>query len=136
MPEPQPRLTPQRLAILEVVREATDHPTANDIFHRVRARHPSIAYGTVYSALRTLTNLGLIQELKFGDAASRYDGRLEPHHHAVCLGCGRFAEVEVSLTERQWSQVSRQTGFEIHGHHIQFAGYCPACSPKGGHEPQ
>lgn len=81
----QQRLTPQRRAVLEVVRRSEDHPIAAEIFQRVQALHPGIAYGTVYTALRALTSLGLVQELTFGDRASRYDGRIETHHHALWL---------------------------------------------------
>ncbi len=124
------RLTPQRLAVLEVVRQSHDHPAATEIFRRVQAVHPGIAYGTVYSALRALVNMGLVHELKFGDDASRYDGRVEAHHHALCLECGALVEVEIALSASQWSEVRNQTGFKIHDHHIQFTGYCPRCSSK------
>lgn len=93
----QQRLTPQRLAVLEVVRRSSDHPTAADIFQRVQALHPGIAYGTVYTALRALTSMGLVQELTFGDNSSCYNGRIETHHHALCLSCGKLAEVELQL---------------------------------------
>lgn len=132
MQESRPRLTPQRLAVLEVVRQANDHPTAMDIFQRVQAVHSGIAYGTVYTALGALVKMGLVHELKFGDDASRYDGRMEPHHHALCLGCGALAEVEIALADSQWAEVTEQTGFEIQHHHIQFTGYCPRCRSKGG----
>lgn len=132
MQESKLRLTPQRLAVLEAVRQASDHPTALEIFRRVQAAHPGIAYGTVYTALNALVKMGLIYELKFGDDASRYDGRMEPHHHALCLRCGALAEVEIALSDGQWAQVTEQTGFDIQHHHIQFSGYCPRCRGKGG----
>lgn len=131
MHEHKSRLTPQRLAVLEVVRQANDHPTALEIFQRVQAIHSGIAYGTVYTALGALVKMGLVRELKFGDGASRYDGRMEPHHHALCLRCGTLAEVEVALSERQWVDVTEQTGFDLQQYHIQFTGYCATCREKG-----
>lgn len=125
------RLTAQRRAVLEVVQHADDHPTANEIFQRVQELHPGLAYGTVYTALRALVTEGLIRELKFGDGASRFDGRLEEHHHALCLGCGTLAEVTITLPADQLSQASSQTGFDLRHHHIQFTGYCSACLQKG-----
>lgn len=125
------RLTPQRRAVLEVVQQADDHPSANEIFQRVQELHPGLAYGTVYTALRALVTEGLIRELKFGDGASRFDGRVEEHHHALCLGCGALAEVMITLPADQLSQAAIQTGFELRHHHIQFTGYCAACRQKG-----
>lgn len=126
------RLTPQRLAVLEVVRQADDHPTANEIYQRVQTIHRRIAYGTVYTALSALVKMGLLQELKFGDSASRYDGRMEPHHHALCIGCGRLSEVEMALTPEQLASVAAQTRFTVQSHHVQFTGYCPQCQVRGG----
>lgn len=130
MPKKKVHLTPQRRAVLEVVRAANDHPTANEIYQRVQKILPGIAYSTVYNALNVLVEGGLIQELKFGDEASRYDGRLEEHHHALCLGCGKLAEVEMALSDSQWSEVAQQTGFEMKHYHIQFTGYCPQCRER------
>lgn len=130
MSEAKVQLTPQRRAVLQVVRDANDHPSANEIYQRVQTIQPGIAYSTVYNALNVLVAGGLIQELKIGDQASRYDGRTETHHHALCLGCGILAEVEMALTERQWSEVAEQTGFAMKNYHIQFTGYCPQCRAK------
>jgi len=126
-----PRLTPQRRAVLQVVQQADDHPTAGEVYQRVQALHQGIAYATVYNALDALVKMGLVQELTFGDRASRYDGRLEPHHHALCLGCGRLAEVEIALAPDQLAEVARQTQFALERHHIQFTGYCPKCQDAG-----
>lgn len=124
------RLTSQRRAVLEVVRQATDHPTALEIFQRVQSLHPGIAYATVYTALRALVKQGLIHELKFGDNASRFDARLEEHHHMLCLDCGDLVEVDVTLTPEQVAAAVRQTGFRIKQHHIQFMGHCPKCADR------
>lgn len=130
MSESRIRLTAQRRAVLEVVERSHDHPTANEIFQRVQSLHAGIAYGTVYTALKALVNEGLVRELKFGDAASRYDGRTEEHHHILCLDCGALAEVEVQLTPAQLAEAAAQTGYVVKQHHIQFSGYCPACQAK------
>lgn len=131
MKESKARLTPQRLAVLQVVREANDHPTAMEIFTRVQPIHPGVAYGTVYTALGALVKMGLVHELKFGDGASRYDGRMEPHHHALCLQCGSLAEVEIGLSDEQQARVAEQTGYQMEHYHIQFTGHCAFCRAKG-----
>ncbi len=121
------RMTPQRQAVLEVVREARDHPTASDILQRVKQRMPRLSYGTVYNALAALAEHGEVLELSFGDAASRYDGRNDRHDHAMCLRCGRLTDVESRTTEAQIVAATAQSGFRITGHHTEFYGYCPEC---------
>lgn len=84
--ERQLRMTPQREAVLEVVRETHDHPTAGQIYERVRHRTPRFSCTTVYNALAALAKQGEVLALSFGDGASRYDGRNDGHDHALCLG--------------------------------------------------
>ena len=63
------RVTPQRLAIAEVVLNSTDHPTVQQIYERVRSHFPSMTLATIYSTLGVLQKTGLIQELPFHGAA-------------------------------------------------------------------
>src|ERR1044071_10333733 len=81
------KLTPQREAVFQVIREREDHPTANDIFAAARVRLPGISYATVYNSLRYLKEAGLVHEIKFGDNASRYDRETGRHDHVVCNSC-------------------------------------------------
>lgn len=121
------RLTPQRLAILKEVRDAGEHMTAGEIFERVRARNPTVAYGTVYRTLHLLAEHGVILEFPFGDQASRFDGRTDRHDHVHCTVCGHLVDVDVpsALLARQVAE--EQTGFAIEGHQTIFSGVCPTC---------
>lgn len=53
------RLTPQRLAIAEVVVNSADHPSVRDIYERVREFFPYVTIATVYSTLDVLAAAGL-----------------------------------------------------------------------------
>lgn len=122
------RLTPQRRAVLEVVRSASDHPTAAEIYERVKRRRPGIAYATVYNALAALVRGGQVLELSFGDAASHYDGRTDRHDHAVCVRCGRLADVAGELPRAHLQDAATQTGYQLSGYHTEFYGLCPSCA--------
>ncbi|SDD14205.1 Fur family transcriptional regulator, peroxide stress response regulator [Paenibacillus sp. UNCCL117] len=120
-------LTPQRKAIYEILTQSHDHPTAAEVIERLRDNGHHLAYGTVYNSLRYLTDMGLIRELKLGEAASRYDARMEEHHHIVCKQCGRVDEV---LTESpaEWVRtVGRETGYRVDHSHVVFEGVCAEC---------
>ncbi|MCG0239846.1 MAG: transcriptional repressor [Firmicutes bacterium] len=127
---PPIRMTMQRRAVLQVVREACDHPTAIEIFERVRARYPHIAYSTVYTALNALVEAGLVRELRIGKHPTRYDGRIEHHHHALCEGCGRVVEVEVGLCTCQLEAIRSETGFQVRQLHVEIRGLCPECRAR------
>jgi Fur family peroxide stress response transcriptional regulator len=124
------RMTPQRRAILEAVQASDDHPRAADIYERVRATMPGIAFGTVYNALHALAEHGIILQLTFGDSASRFDARVDRHDHAICTRCGDLVDTVASPTRDTINQAAAATGFEIHGHHTQLLGLCGACRDK------
>lgn len=128
------RMTLQRQAVLEVVRESTDHPTAMEIFQRVRARYPQTAYSTVYTALNALVEAGLVTELRIGRHPTRYDGRTEHHHHALCEGCGRVLEVDGALCDCQIRTIHEQTRFQVRRVYVEIRGLCPDCSAERNRE--
>lgn len=123
-------LTSQRQAVYDVVREAHDHPTAADVMNRLMERGYNLAYGTVYNSLRYLTDKELIRELKLGEAASRYDGRMDDHQHIICQVCGRVDEVMSEVPDDWTETVAHETGYAIAHAHVVFGGVCKECQNK------
>lgn len=121
-------LTMQRKAVLEVLQQAHDHPTAADVMDRLRAQGNVFAYGTVYNSLRYLAEVGLVKELKLGEAASRYDARMEDHHHVVCTRCGRVDEVAIELPAEWLGKAAQETNYELHHASVVLEGVCSSCS--------
>ena len=124
---PSLRMTPQRQAILDAVRASHDHPRAAEIYERVRGVLPGIAFGTVYNALHALADHGVILQLSFGDHASRFDGRVDRHDHALCVRCGELVDVVAPPTPATVQQAAAELGFAIHAYHTQLLGTCAAC---------
>lgn len=123
-------LTIQRKAIFEVVQHADDHPTAADVIDRLRGKGINFAYGTVYNSLRYLTDVGLIRELKLGEAVSRYDARTDEHQHIVCTVCGRVDEVLTELPGEWLQKVALETKYEIEHAQVVLEGVCVLCTTK------
>ena len=65
-------LTKQREVVLQVIRDAEQHLTANEVFVAAKDLLPSISFATVYNSLRFLKDSGLILEITFGNGASRF----------------------------------------------------------------
>jgi Fur family transcriptional regulator, peroxide stress response regulator len=121
------RLTPQREAVLQAVREVDDHPTANDLFARARKYLPGISYATVYNSLRYLREAGLVQELRFGDSASRYDAITERHDHALCSECGKLVDFDLAGSAELMNEAARKSHFQPESVHLTLVGRCPDC---------
>src|SRR3569832_64989 len=85
------KLTAQRRAIVQRFAAEETHPTAQELYERLRGEFPGMSFATVYNTLDALTARGLSSTLRLGTAA-RFDPNIEPHHHAVCDGCGAVVD--------------------------------------------
>ena len=121
------KLTPQREAVYKGIVERDDHPTASDIFEAARKRLPSISYATVYNSLRYLKETGLVHEIKFGDSASRYDGVMERHDHAICNQCGKLVDLDMPEAAKLMPAAARKSRFRPQSVHLTLRGVCPDC---------
>lgn len=122
-----PSLTPQREVVWQVVREAAEHLTANEIFEAARKLLPTISFATVYNSLRYLKDAGLIGEVTFGNGASRYDRELERHDHAVCRACGKLVDFDLPATAELMRAAARRSHFKPESVHLTLVGLCPTC---------
>jgi Fur family transcriptional regulator, peroxide stress response regulator len=120
------RQTKQRQAIMGILERATDHPTAAELYERVRRLLPTIGYATVYRNLRALVQEGLVREVQLGNAA-RYEWAIERHDHAVCRSCGKLVDVKAHLAAEELEEIARQTGFRITEHYTELYGLCSDC---------
>lgn len=121
------RNTRQRRIILEELRGVKSHPTAVEIFERVRRRLPKISLGTVYRNLDLLARMGIIQKLEFAGAETRFDGNRRPHDHVRCLRCGRIGDLAGPPLELSPRNRDDFAGYEVLGHRLQYVGICPSC---------
>src|ERR1044072_2183504 len=121
------KLTPQREAVFQVIVDREDHPTANEIFEAARQRLPSISYATVYNSLRYLKEAGLVQEIRFGDSASRYDGITDRHDHAICNECGKLVYFDLPQTAELMQAAARKSHFKPESVHLTLRGLCADC---------
>ena len=122
------RLTPQRLAIAEVVVNSADHPSVRDIYERVRAFFPYVTIATVYSTLDVLEKAGIVRELPF-QRLSRYDANLSPHANLVCVGCGIVVDADVGedMVSELTDIISDEGAFHVSSQRVDFYGWCPGC---------
>jgi len=122
-------LTPQRETVLQVIRASENHLTASEIYEAARRLRPTISYATVYNSLRYLKDAGLICEIHFGNAASRYDRETGRHDHAMCRLCGKLVDFDLDLTTDLMRAAARRSGFKAETVHLTLHGLCPDCRP-------
>ncbi len=129
------RLTPQRLAIAEVVVNSGDHPSVKAIFGRVKEFFPYVTLATVYSTLTVLEQVGIVRELPF-QKQSRYDANLSPHANLVCVGCSSVHDADVgqSMVANLRERLESSSEFQFTGQRVDFYGWCPNCANRRNHQ--
>ena len=127
------KLTPQRRAVIEVINGSHDHLTPQAIYARVKKSYPAIGLVTVYRTLEILADLNLICRVHAEDKCRSYlmSRQSTHHHHMVCLSCGTVIDFTRCNLDKLERQLSRETGFKIRGHLLEFNGQCQACMEKG-----
>jgi Fe2+ or Zn2+ uptake regulation protein len=121
-------LTKQRQAVLQVIQEAEEHLTANEVFADARRILPGISFATVYNSLRYLRNEGLIGEVHFGTDATRYDRKLTRHDHAMCTRCGKLVDLDLRIPKALLKEAADLSRFEPESIELTLRGLCPECS--------
>jgi Fur family ferric uptake transcriptional regulator/Fur family peroxide stress response transcriptional regulator len=123
-------LTKQRQSVLRVIRGSDKHLTANEVFDDARRLLPGISFATVYNSLRYLKNEGMIGEIQFGTKGKLYDRKLTRHDHAICNGCGKLVDLELSLPDGLLEAASEISKFEGASIELTLRGLCPKCSKQ------
>jgi Fur family ferric uptake transcriptional regulator len=121
------RITPQRKVILEELRMADSHPTADEVYKMARVRLPRISLGTVYRNLEILSQLGMIHKLELGGMQKRFDGKTQDHYHLRCLVCGCIEDVPMEPQTVLEESVEELTDYKVLGHRLEFIGLCLTC---------
>ena len=123
-------------AVLDVIKEAHNHPTASDIYEAVRERRPRMGLASVYRILHTLVEQGCIKEIRHSEETCRYDARVDRHDHAVCTACGRLIDVPigVSIPQEHLKLAAKSVGMIFNSYELRLYGLCSTCSQNVGAE--
>ncbi len=89
------RPTKQRACVYGVILDKRDHPTADEIYDRVRKHLPGTSFATVYNCLETLVECGLVRQVNMDRAPTRYCPNLAPHAHFKCNQTGKIYDIQI-----------------------------------------
>ena len=86
------KVTPQRELIYKELLKL-DHPSADIVFSRVKETFPNISYDTVYRALLTFSEIGIVDVVEGYGEPKRFDTNVGRHHHFRCLNCNKIIDI-------------------------------------------
>ena len=119
------KVTPQRLAILEMIKDDRTHPSAEKIYKKISKKYPGISFATVYNTLAKLVDAGEILELDIDPEKKRFDPFPTLHYHFYCKTCRKIYDVgeDASLTPT----MKNISGHQIETVQLNFKGICKSC---------
>ena len=87
------RPTPQRIAVAEYILHTADHPTADEVWTKVRDRCPTLSRATVYNTLNLFTERGLLRTQFLKEGVAVFDPHVAPHHHFIDVETGKVFDI-------------------------------------------
>jgi Fe2+ or Zn2+ uptake regulation protein len=129
-------VTPQRLAVMDIVKNRRDHPTAELIYNTVRRQLPAISFNTVYKTLEVLCQKGMVCKVNPLHEVARYDGFTGPHAHLICRQCYHIIDLDWQPSEALALPVEALQGFQLDHPSLTYWGLCPRCQPPASPQEQ
>jgi len=120
------KVTPQRVLIYQALVGDSSHPTAEQLYQRLRPALPHLSLTTVYAVLNDLAEAGELRRFETGDGQVHYDPDTEPHAELVCLRCHRIQDAPPPHGRSPLP--SEVDGFVILARTELLQGLCPDCS--------
>jgi Fur family transcriptional regulator, peroxide stress response regulator len=116
------RATPQREVVYSVLLKKRDHPTADEVYVRVKSELPTISLATVYNCLETLVQCDLVRAVNFERGPTRYCPNLRPHAHFHDEQSGRTHDIDLPPAVLEKLNDLLPQGFDAKSVEIIFRG--------------
>jgi len=118
------KVTAQRVAVYEALRDCGTHPTADEVFAIATARIGTISIRSVYQTLHELAELGEVRAVHIVPGAARFDTNTTHHDHLVCDVCGEITDVVLEHPALRPDEIG---DFRVDSTDVLFRGVCGAC---------
>jgi len=124
------RITPQRCAVFKELLKSKKHPTADEMFQKVKQEFPNISYDTVNRTLLTFAEIGLVDVVSTKGGPRRFDPVMDNHHHFHCVNCGKI----IDFYSEQYSNLqipqNIKDDFTVFTQRVVLNGLCKQCRKR------
>ncbi len=110
----------QRLAVAEYVLRTDSHPSADQVWAKVKASLPMISRATVYNTLNLFVRKSLLRELVLAEGKVVFDPHIEPHHHFIDDGTGAIHDVPWEALEVR--RIDGLKGMDVREYQVVLRG--------------
>lgn len=121
----------QRQEILDVLSQSYEHPTAEEIFQKVKQLDETVSRGTVYRNLGLLTKNGVVQQIAISNSPDRYDYKKETALAYCMQTMWKVKDFEDIKEEEHFEKlIKEKTGMQLTSSETIFHGICQECMTK------
>ena len=110
----------QRVAIARYVLFTDDHPSADEVWTKVREAFPMVSRATVYNTLNLFVEKGLLRQVSLTEGRVVFDPKTDDHHHFIDEDSGRIHDVPWDAVKV--SNVAKLDGFEVREYQVVMRG--------------
>ena len=110
----------QRVAVGQYALTTEDHPSADQVWARVRKSFPMISRATVYNTLNLFVAKGLLLPLVLAEGKVVFDPKVDRHHHFIDEDTGTIHDVPWQALEVKHIQALR--GYDVRQYQVVLRG--------------
>jgi Fe2+ or Zn2+ uptake regulation protein len=110
----------QRVAVAEYILFTDSHPSADQVWARVRLHFPMLARATVYNTLNLFVAKGLLCQYVLAEGKVVFDPKVEAHHHFIDDETGKIHDIPWAALGV--SDIESLRGFDVREYQVVLRG--------------
>ena len=121
------RVTEQRKSLVQLFLDLRKLLSPIEVYEYMSRFYPGISFDTVYRNLRTLKEIGILEQFHFDDGVKfriNCYSHHRHHHHLICLSCDKTVPLDFCPMK---VEVNPPADFLVTHHKFEIYGYCKDC---------
>ena len=121
------KITSPRIAVLKLLENRRDHPSAEQIFVELKPRYPTLSIATVYSTVQLLAKGSMLRILSIDEKKVYYDPEMNAHGHFLCKSCKKLFDVRTACDVMS-SLIPSECISSVEDAEVFYYGRCSKCA--------
>jgi len=119
------RMTSQKKIVLNYLNNVRTHPSAEEIYIKVRKKLPHISLSTIYRILNNAKEKREVIEIPF--KISHFDSNTSPHAHFMCKKCKKIYDIfeKIKIPSKKVEKLGKVINYQL-----CFYGVCKKCQKQ------
>ena len=121
------KITSPRIAILKLLANRHDHPSAEQIFQELKPAYPTLSIATVYSTTHLLAKGSMLRVLSIDEKKVYFDPDMNAHGHFLCKCCKKLFDVR-TVCDVMMSFIPSDGISSVEDAELYYYGLCSKCA--------